>query len=137
VKLTALPGDAPEKHFASCLQPDMSITDDKFNADQPSFHQALQEVSPEQFLFIQRIRHTQEQTLAVQIHSAGNQHGCTPDLYIEPHLLVQSIHVELDNCSQRSVAPGFQDSPNKATDRLTCVEEISLPHNRLEIAATL
>ena len=67
----------------------------------------------------------------------ANQHGCIPDLDIEPHLLVQSIQVQVDDCAQRSVAPGFQDFVQQGSDRLTCVDEISLPHNRSVIAATL
>jgi hypothetical protein len=61
-----------------------------------------------QFLLTQRNRHTQDLSLAFQVHTTGNQDGCLTDLPIKPYFLVQSIQIKVNHCAQRPVAPGSQ-----------------------------
>ena len=71
----------------------MGITDDQSHPIQATLHQAVQEVSPVQLLLTQRNGHTQDQALAFQVHSTGNQHGCIPDLPIDSHFFVPGVQV--------------------------------------------
>lgn len=103
VLVTALPA-----YLAVRLLAGVIVAGDQLNAPQATDHQALQKGAPVNFLLAHRHGDTQDLPPPAGVDAAGDQHRHISNLAIQTYLLVSGIQEQVDDLTQRPVAPGFQ-----------------------------